>query len=295
MAGFFGFFDYSKPGPGVSKDEPQKHGFFVFFEVFQRKFFNLIKLNMLFSIFNIPAFIILPIITQFYFQNTFKGYEGFELGIRFAIGSILIFIPVITVGPAQAGLTYVLRNYSREEHSFLFSDFIDNFKSNFKQASIVGLIDLLVTILVGVNLNFYNKMSATNALFTIPLTLMTIAFVFFIMMHIYIYPLMVTFKLSIKQIYKNSLIFAMAKLFPNLLLLIVSIVVALGPYVLLLVNGIQPLVYMFLTPIITISFIGLITNFYANRVLQKFMIDKEMIKVDKNNNDSIFKEQKKSE
>ena len=26
MAGFFGFFDYSKPGRGISKDEPQKTG-----------------------------------------------------------------------------------------------------------------------------------------------------------------------------------------------------------------------------------------------------------------------------
>ena len=32
MAGLFGMFDQSRPGPGVSKDEPQKKAFFKFFE-----------------------------------------------------------------------------------------------------------------------------------------------------------------------------------------------------------------------------------------------------------------------
>ncbi len=31
MAGFFGFFDYTKPGPGVPEDLPPKSKFIVFF------------------------------------------------------------------------------------------------------------------------------------------------------------------------------------------------------------------------------------------------------------------------
>jgi uncharacterized membrane protein YesL len=272
MAGFFGFFDYSKPGPGVSKDTPQKHGFFVFFEVLQRKFFNLVTVNLLFSLFNIPAFLILPIITQFYYQNQIKGLGGYELALRFAVGSILIFIPVITVGPAQAGLTYILRNYTQEKHAFLFSDFIDAAKSNFKQTSIIGLIDLGVTSLAGISMNFYISMGKTNSFYIVPQTLIFIAFIIFIIMHFYIYPLTITFKLTLKQIYKNSLIFAIAKLFPNLLILITIIVIAIGPYVIMFVNGIQPLLYMFLIPLITVSFTGLIINFYSNSVIQKFML-----------------------
>ena len=36
MAGFFGFFDYSKPGPGIEKDEPQKAALFVFMDIYAR-------------------------------------------------------------------------------------------------------------------------------------------------------------------------------------------------------------------------------------------------------------------
>ena len=34
LAGFFGFFDYTKPGKGVNKDEPKKKGILRFFELF---------------------------------------------------------------------------------------------------------------------------------------------------------------------------------------------------------------------------------------------------------------------
>ena len=43
MAGFFGLFDYTKEGPGVPKDAPPKSRFVIFFEVFARKFWNIIK------------------------------------------------------------------------------------------------------------------------------------------------------------------------------------------------------------------------------------------------------------
>ena len=33
-------FNYSKPGPGIEKEEQQKRRFFLFFELFFRKFFR---------------------------------------------------------------------------------------------------------------------------------------------------------------------------------------------------------------------------------------------------------------
>lgn len=49
MAGFLGFGNYDKPGKGVGKDEPQKHAFFYFFELYFRKFWKIIEANLLFS------------------------------------------------------------------------------------------------------------------------------------------------------------------------------------------------------------------------------------------------------
>ena len=47
-------FNYSKPGPGVEKEEQQKRRFFLFFELFFRKFWKLIQLNLLYLLFWIP-------------------------------------------------------------------------------------------------------------------------------------------------------------------------------------------------------------------------------------------------
>jgi uncharacterized membrane-anchored protein len=61
MAGFFGFFDYSKAGPGISNDEPQKYGFFAFFDIFFRKFWNLVTINIVYFVSCLP-FVILSFV-----------------------------------------------------------------------------------------------------------------------------------------------------------------------------------------------------------------------------------------
>ena len=112
--GLFG--NYAKEGPGVKKDEPQKKRFFYFFELYFRKFGKLITLSLLYSLFILPIFIV----THFVL-----------LGNTFAC--IFYLIPILTVGPATAGATYVLRNFAREEPTFLAGDFFEAFRSNYKR------------------------------------------------------------------------------------------------------------------------------------------------------------------
>ena len=139
---------------------------------------------------------------------------------------------------------------------------------------IVCIIDFIVIIFMGVSFNFYNSMAATNILYTVASTFLVIAFVIFMMMHMYIYPLMVTFKLTLKQLYQNALIFSFARLFFNLLILLICFVIAVGPYILMLVNNVNPIIYMLLTPFITYSLIGFLTNYYVYPTLKKHILDK---------------------
>ena len=48
------FNGYLKEGPGVPKNAKEKHRFFLFFELFGRKFSKLIQLNMLYVVLLIP-------------------------------------------------------------------------------------------------------------------------------------------------------------------------------------------------------------------------------------------------
>jgi uncharacterized membrane protein YesL len=282
MAGFFGFFDYTKPGPGVPKDGPPKARILVFFEILQRKFWNLIKINMMFNIFNIPAIIVAMIISFFIFQqNIITGNVNdpaavfTDILMRFLFASLILCIPLITVGPAQAGFTYLLRNYAREEHAFIWGDFKDAAMKNFKQSMIISGIDLVVTLLMFISIRFYILLSVNNFIMTIGTALMCMMLAIFFMMHLYIYPMLVTFTLSTKQLYKNALIFAVIKLLPNLgitLLCMVLILLTFGAII-----PFSPIIGLLLYAVITVSLIGMITNFYVYPKIKKFMIKEEEI------------------
>ena len=119
----FGMYDYEKAGSGVSKNAPKKKAFFAFFELYFRKFWKLIQLNFI---------------------------------------TFLFCIPIVTIGPALAGMTKVLRNYTLEKNSFIFHDFWKGFKQNWKQSVPVGLLDVLFTVSAMAALKVYPEM-ANNA------------------------------------------------------------------------------------------------------------------------------------
>ena len=209
MAGIFGLFDYTKEGPGIPKDAPPKSRFVIFFEVLGRKFWKIIRVNLLFGLFNIPAILFLLLFSAYYLQlfitNNIIAIEetdllGYLLGGFVPLMSVFVCLPLFTVGPAQAGMTYILRNYSREEHAFLWSDFIEHAKKNFKQSMIVGTINLLVTVFVLLDLFILLPMQMNSMLKTVVNTVIIVAFIIFMMMSMYIYPMMVTFKLTIRQL-----------------------------------------------------------------------------------------------
>lgn len=277
MAGFFGFFDYTKPGPGVPKDGPPKARIVIFFEILQRKFWNLIKINLMFNIFNIPAVILGMFAALYLFPNilpdalTNSDALISDVLLKFILLSILMCIPMITVGPAQAGFTYILRNYAREEHAFVWGDFKDNALKNFKQSMIVSAIDFFVTILMIWSIRAYILLgTGGNLILTIGTTLMVIMFIIYMMMHMYMYPMLVTFHLSIKQLYKNALIFAIVKLLPNLGILLLCMLIVLLTFGMII--PFSQIIGLILYAFLTVSLIGFITNFYVYPKLQKFMM-----------------------
>lgn len=115
--GLGGFFNYEKPGPGVSKDAPKKKMFFSFLEVWFRNFWKLCLVSLIYS---------------------------------------LIGLFLIPCGLAEAGMANVCRNLARDKHSFGLSDFFTTIKKNWKQALPVGLINLIITAALGYALYFYS-------------------------------------------------------------------------------------------------------------------------------------------
>ncbi|MBQ8731859.1 MAG: YesL family protein [Oscillospiraceae bacterium] len=234
MAGFFGLFNYSKPGPGVSKDEPKKKRFFLFFELYFRKFWKLMALNLLY---------------------------------------ILACIPIVTIGPATAGMSYILRNYAREQHAFPLSDFWDNFKSNFKQGFAIGLIDLVCFGMLAYALPFYFNALEASWFYYIPFALCTTAGVLLLFANFYIFMMMVTFRFTVKQLLKNGFIFACVGMRTNFITLFWILLICVGLPALALITapiGLVILVLLFFLIIpITVLFI---INFNVYPHINKHLI-----------------------
>lgn len=119
---------------------------------------------------------------------------------------VLFCIPVITIGPATAALTKVCRNFAQERHAYLFADFFDAFKKNFKQGVALGLIDTLFVVIFGVGIPYYIQWASMMPIMYIPMFLSFAFMLVVIMMNFYAYIMICSTNLTFKQIIKNSLI-----------------------------------------------------------------------------------------
>lgn len=256
--------NYNKPGPGVDKDAPPKPRFFIFFEVLKSKFWHLIKVNLLYVLCNIPALLLAFVVSSVYLQKISIDNVASDLYIRFFLAIIMIFLSVVTIGPVQAGFTYIMRNYSSEEHAFIWWDFKDNFIKNFKQGMIITVIDFVVMYILGIALNFY--LSTPGILSTVASAVVFLSIIIYCIMHLYLYPMLVTVKLSIKNLYKNAFIFSIIRLLPNILFLVLNILIAYATFY-------NPIIGMVLYLFIIPSFIGLMNNFFVNPTIKKYVVE----------------------
>ena len=210
--------NYNKPGPGVAKDAPVKKPFFRFWEVYFRKFFNLIKLNMLFAVPTAICFALCFLL------------ESFVTGISSSL-AFLGQLPLVLLSPFVGGLTFVCRNYAREEHAFILSDFMEATKKNWKQFLLNGIVCYVFYVLMAISINFYSSQMASNSILYIPFIVCILLSFLFICAQFYIPVMIVTFDLRLRQIYRNALIFSIIGLWRNLMLIAIIGVFAAAAFI----------------------------------------------------------------
>lgn len=182
----FRLFDFQSSGKGVAKGAPEKKPFFKFFEIFGRKFWKIIELNMLF---------------------------------------VLFCIPVVTFGPAMAAMTHVMRKFILEQPCFMFQEFWTAFKKNFKQSLVIGIVDVLCIASLLISLyQFLYVTSLPDGYFVFMCLFIGVGSIFF-MMHFYIYLEIVALNLNLPAILKNSLLLVFLGVKRNFLALIINLVI----------------------------------------------------------------------
>lgn len=168
-----GFFSqYTNEGHGISKEQANAPAFIQFFRILGTRIWTMISLNLLYFVFCIP---------------------------------------VVTIGPATAGMVKVLRNWSRREHAFVWGDFWETFRKNFKHGFIVGIINLFAWAILLYDFWFFWANGA-NVIYVILIGASALVWLY---MNYYLFTMLITFRLTLRQLFKNAFIFAWAGFIRN--------------------------------------------------------------------------------
>lgn len=98
----------------------------------------------------------------------------------------------------------------QEEHAFVWSDFWENVKGNWKYFLLNGFIVYVVYVVLSFSAIYYYNGTTRSWFFYIPFWLCLVLALFFLFAQYYLPVMFVTFDLKFRQAYRNAFILAMA-------------------------------------------------------------------------------------
>ena len=244
-------YDPLRDGKGVSKNDKAPHGSIKrFFISYKDNFGKIISANIFMVLGNFPLIFLIAVLSgvtkadaflpmQDLFQNLapvfateapsaagMTMYSLFGIQNQILVDTTLSYVfygisalVLFTFGLVNVGTAYILRNIAKGEPVFVFSDFWYAVKRNWRQALPFGIIDVIINAVLLVNIY---TLAINNQSFIESFMLWTniIIFVLYFFMRYYVYVQMVTFKLTVFKIIKNSLIFALLGIKRNIMALL---------------------------------------------------------------------------
>ena len=249
-------FDIQRDGKGISKKEKLPvSGLKRFFITLKNNFGKIVSVNMFMVLGNFPLFFLLITLSGYtkletysplndIFQSfgglfTIEGADPATMSLyaleglqnKVLVNSTLTYVfygiaalALFTFGIINAGTAYILRNIAMGEPVFVWADFWYAVKRNWRQALPFGIIDGIIHCVLIVNIT--SMVSGTANIFaSMMFWCNIILFILYFFMRCYIYVQMVTFKMSVFKILKNSLIFSLLGFKRNILALLGAAIV----------------------------------------------------------------------
>lgn len=269
------FNNYSKPGRGVQKRDPNQYTVKIFFEILQEKLWDISKANLLYIIVSLPLLLIIMLamgmfskgvidnIVSLNGENFTEQTALYDLLIRVILA--LIFITYFGAGPTTAGSTYLTREFAHERPCWWISDFFGRTRKNSKQSFLLLFLDLVIVFSSLIALIFYSQ---TQLAF---ISILYLCFLFFYaMMHIYTYHIMITFELPLKSIMKNAFILVIHNVKRTVILFAILTSLNVLPFYIAIMGGsglllmVWLLLEVFLIPVL----LQFTTNFFICPVIE---------------------------
>jgi uncharacterized membrane protein YesL len=140
---------------------------------------------------------------------------------------LLMCLPIVTIFPATAAMFGVVRQWILQDDTAVFSVFMKYFKENLKQSMVIGILWGFFAFILYMNFTLMLQLGAMKFILLPFVVLFSVLMVF---TTVYIFPVMVHYKLKVFGIIRNSFLLTMSFLPTSLL----AALVLVGMFVLFL-------------------------------------------------------------
>ncbi|RDW22192.1 hypothetical protein CWR48_00340 [Oceanobacillus arenosus] len=156
-----------------------------------------------------------------------KVFRGLEIAGNLVYLNALFIIsslPLITIGPAWLAMMGVIREWSQDKEPPITSTFFKQFKGNFKIGLAVSVVQLIIFIVLAGD--FFVLFHLVDKGKEFILSVFVILVVIVLSMFLYIYPLLLNYKMNIRDLVRNSFYLIFYKPFSvlGIILFLVSLV-----------------------------------------------------------------------
>ena len=274
-------FYYGKSGKGdYTPENLPTNRWQLFWEMLRVRLSALVRLNLMYVVPWLPTMIVLMIGALSFLTSLNNMVDSGEM---IAVGellggvvapTLLLLVPCITItGPFTSGVCYVTRNWARDEHAFIWSDFKDAVKENWKQSLVISFVTSLVPLMLYVCWNFYGAMANSNAFMVVPQVLTMMIGLMWCLGVTYFHPLIVSYKLRMRDVIRNGLLLAVARLPMSIgLRLLHALPMIIGVVLMLFVSPMYCMLGLFAYYLlIGFSLSRFVTASYTNAVFDKYI------------------------
>ena len=154
--------------------------------------------------------------------------------------TLICCIPIITAGAALTSMHYVALKIVRNEESYITRNFFKSFKTNFRQATLIWLLLLLIAAILGGDYYIITKSGMQFS--QVLIVLIMAAGVLVICTALYVFPVLAKFDNTIMGTIRNAFIMSILQLPKTLVML----VMAFFPLIIYLVSlRLIPIIFLF--------------------------------------------------
>lgn len=177
---------------------------------------------------------------------------------------ILFSLPIVTIGASATAMHYVTLKMAANEEGYVFRSFWKSFRQNFLQATVIWVAMLVVGFVLGLDLSILNR--ADGSFNKILLVLISAITLLYIMVLIYVFPLLSRFENKITITIRNAFIIAIAD-FPRTFLMMVLVI---GAVILTIWNNFTFWYGLLFWLLCGFALIAFANSFFFNKIFRKY-------------------------